>query len=146
MIRQFQKATNKVNADTADRDENLQLSKRIDLRRKGIFLVLGGLVFLFQGLFYLNDTITWLLLLALELIYVFVFPEKESKKQQASLIKFFRFLVQLVLLLIVVFIISLVWVWLWRITGIPFSFLAAITVAFVGFVLIGWSYAAIPNR
>lgn len=131
-----------MNANFANSDEILQLSKSIDLRHKGIFFVLGGLVFLLQGLFYLNDTITELIFLILEFIYVFVFPEKAPKeKQQFSPIqKFFRWLLRFALLLIMLVAAALVGVWLWRITGIPFSFLAAISCALVGSILIGWSY------
>ena len=96
-----------------------RLSRKTNLRHKGIFFALGGLVFLLQGLLYLSDTVTGLLLLALEAIYVFVFEAHHSEEQQGITFerKAPRFLARFAALLIVFFLVVLAWAWLWRTTG-----------------------------
>jgi hypothetical protein len=113
------------------------------MRRKGIFFTLGGVVFLLQGLLYLNETVTGLILFALEVIYVFVFEADHSGEQQEIPLKTkaVRFLVRFAALLIVFCLVLLVWVWLWRTTGVRPAFLSAATFGLVGFILVAWSYA-----
>ncbi len=125
-----------------------QLRRKINPRHKGIFFALGGLVFFLQGLLYLNDTVTGLLLLALEVSYVFFFETHHSGEQQGISLKrkAVRALARLAGMLIVFFLVVLVWVWLWRMTGVPPAFLLAATFALVGLILIAWSYAPVHRR
>ena len=125
-----------------------QPSRKITLRRKGIFFALGGLVFFLQGLLYLNDTVTGFLLLALEVIYVFVFGADHSGEQRGMPFnrKAIRFLVRFAALLIVFFLVLLVWVWLWRMTGVPPPFLLAATFSLIGLILVAWSYVPVRRR
>jgi hypothetical protein len=122
-----------------------RFSRKTNLRHKGIFFALGGLVFFLQGLLYLNDTVTGLLLLALEVIYVFVFEADHLGERQGIPFKrkAIRFLVRFAALLIVFFLVVLGWVWLWRTTGVPPSFLLAATFALVGLILVVLSYAPV---
>ena len=98
-----------------------RLIRKINLRHKGVFFALGGLVFLLQGLLYLNDTATGFLLLALEVIYVFFFESDHSGEQQGIPFnrKAIRVLTRLAGMLTVFFLVVLAWVWLWRMTGVP---------------------------
>ena len=113
------------------------------MRRQGIFFALGGLVFFLQGLLYLKDTVTALLLLALEVIYVLVSEADHSGEQQEISFrrKAIRVLARLAGILILFFLMVLVWVWLWRMTGVRPAFLLAATFALVGLALVAWSYA-----
>ena len=122
-----------------------RLSRKINLRYKGIFSALGGLVFFVQGLLYLNDTVTGLLLLALEVIYVFVFEADHLCERQGISFRrrAIRGLARLAGMLIVFFLVVLVWVWLWRTTGVPPAFLLAASFALVGLILVAWSYAPV---
>ena len=60
-----------MNEDTINRDEELQLNNKIRSRRGGVFLILVGLVWMLEGLGYLNDTIADTLVLAFLLILIF---------------------------------------------------------------------------
>ena len=133
--------------DIASNDAGTRLSRRVSLRRKGIFSALGGLVFFLQGLLYLNDTATGLLLLALEVIYVFVFEVDHSGEKQEIPFKgrAIRFLAQLAALLIVFFLVILAWVWLRSMTGVPPAFLLAVTFALLGLILVALSYAPVQR-
>ena len=134
--------------DITSNDTGTRLSRRVSLRRKGIFSALGGLVFFLQGLLYLNDTVTGLFLLALEVIYLFVFEADHSGEQRGIPLKrrAIRFLVRFAALLIGFFLVLLVWVWLWRMTGVPPAFLLAATFALLGLILVAWSYAPVQRR
>lgn len=84
-----------MNSDISN--DTFQSGEKINLRRKGVFFFLAAFVFVFQGLFFLNDTITWILFIAIEFIYVFAFPEKKSKEtmQDSWTKKAFRFFAQI---------------------------------------------------
>lgn len=134
-----------MNTNAAGKDENFR-TKRNDLRRKGIFCILGGIVFLLEGLLSLNTTLTGYILAALGVIYVFLFAEKETAKPPAPLAqRIVRYLVEFALLILAFFIIAVAWGWIWRTTGIDVSFLAAATFILMGLGLIGWSYR-VPHK
>jgi hypothetical protein len=120
-------------------------SKNNNLRCKGIFFLLAAIVFVLQGLFFLNNMTTWILLTVIEFIYVFAFPEKISHQptQISWINKISRLLVQFALLLLIGFIVVFVWVLLWKTTGMPVSFLAAITCALTGLILVIWSFMSV---
>ena len=126
-------------------NEAILSDKKIDLRRKGVFFILVASVFILQGIFFLNDTTTGILLVVIEFIYVFAFPDKKLKKdaQDSWTRKIARFLIKLLQPLIYVLIVVLVWVWLWKTTGMPVVFLAAITAALTGVVFVIWSFVPV---
>ena len=129
-----------MNQDANQKAESLPTGEKMDLRRRGILFILGGLAFLFQGLFHLKDAVTGFLLAALVIGYVLFFREPPAGKQQSSLKrKALQLLGWLALFLIVVGILLLAWAWIWRITGIPFAYLAAITCGCTGLALFVWS-------
>jgi hypothetical protein len=133
----------KMNSDISN--DTFQSGEKINLRYKGVFFFLAAFVFVFQGLFFLNDTTTWILFIAIEFIYVFAFPEKKSKKtmQDSWTKKAFRFFAQIALFLIYGLVVVLVWVWLWKTTGMDISYLAAFTAALTGLVFVIWSFVPV---
>jgi 4-hydroxybenzoate polyprenyltransferase len=132
-----------MNSDSANKTPHLE--KKIDLRRKGIFFFFAAFVFVLQGIFFLNDTTTWILLFAIEFFYFFAFPEKKTqeKNQDSWIRKTFRFFIQIALLFIYGLVVVLGWVWLWKATGTPVAFLAAFTAALTGLVFVIWSFAPV---
>ena len=113
---------------------------KLDLRLRGIFFMLGGSIFLLQGLFDLKDTITWFLIFALLVAYVILSPRQYDKKHASWTKKAFQFLGWFALFLTASFAIPLGWGWIWKNTGIHLPYLAAITLGIIGQVLIGLSY------
>ena len=118
--------------------------KKIELRWKGIFFILGGVVFLMQGLFFLNDKITQYLLLILVAIYYFAFERKWVVKQAEDNFRkiIFRLSISFTGVLIGVFLIFLILVWIEQFTNISHPYLIAGANAIIGFAMIGWSYVA----
>ncbi len=116
-------------------------------RYKGLYWMLGALVFFFQGLFFLNDFVTALLFLVLEFVHAFVFQEHRPRNPPArpanSLL---RFLVELVLTLIVLGLALGVWMLLWQTTHMPIPFIAALTAFAAGLIQLAWSYLSNSRR
>ncbi len=136
-----------MDPDAAQKGRSLRTGKNIDLRRRGIFLILGGSIFLFQGLFNLNGNITWFLLEALAIVDVFVYQEQKSDKRQASLkSKVFRLLGWSALFLVAAVAILVAGAWFWRISGISFPYLAAIAFGILGLGFIVWSYMKVSTE
>ncbi len=130
-----------------DHEEELLRERKLNLRNKGFFFLAGSLVFLIQGVFSLNGTLTGFLFLALDFIYAFVFPEKKNENGTASPVrKVLQFLGRLAVLLIEFIVVLAVWVILWRITRMAFPFLAAITGGVIGLTLIFWSLVGTPDK
>jgi len=126
------------------RKDQIMYQKKIDLRWKGIFFILGGIVFLMQGLFFLNDKITEYLLLILVAIYYLAFARKWRVKQAED--NFQKIILRLIIsfagVLIGVFLIFLILVWIEQFTYISPPFLVAGANAIIGFVMFGWSFTA----
>ena len=116
------------------------------MRQRGIFFLLGGLVFLLQELLDFTDKILWIVLAVLVVVYI-ILPQQQTerskspwKKKILSLVGWF------VLFLIVIFVVLLGWGWLWKNIGIPFPYLAAATFGITGLVLIALSYVKVPTK
>lgn len=124
---------------TAETDKN----RKIELRRKGGYAILGGLIFALHGALGLGDTVTEVLLVALGFIYISIFPEAETKQPPDSLArKLFRFLVTAIgQIIVVIASMAFLWFWLSPMTGINISFLIATALTLAGLILIGWSYS-----
>jgi len=130
--------------------EHWEDPKKTGLRWKGIFFVLGAIVFLIQGLLFLNDLITDYLLLALVGVYYLAFARKWVGKQGGESLRsaIFRLAISFIGVLIGVSLVVLILVCIQNSTNIPPPFFLAGTSAIIGSVLIVCSYAlpdSLPN-
>ena len=134
-----------MNPDTFLKDNRHQRNK-IDMRQRGIFFMLGGLVFLLQGLSELKDNITWFLLTALVVFFIILSPQHPDEKQTSWGKRVLQLFGGSALFMIVAFVILLGLGWIWKNTGIPFPYLAAISFGSIGLVLIVLSFIQVSTK
>jgi hypothetical protein len=135
-----------MNPDLPNEDESLQRRKKIEIRQQGIFFILGGLIFLVQGLFNLSDNLAWFLVVGLAVVYAFVLKRQPVELPASRKKRTWKFLGQFALLVVAALAILFAWVWIWNLTGIRFSYLAAGTCGVLGLGLIVWSYIKVSAK
>jgi hypothetical protein len=134
-----------MNPETSITDNHRQRDK-IDMRQRGIFFMLGGLVFLLQGVFDLKDTVTRFLIAALVVVYIALSQQQPEKNHIPWIKRVLQLAGWFVVFIMVAFAIFLGWGWIWKNTGIPVPYLAAFTSGILGLGLIVLSYKKVSIK